>query len=134
MLQEQRGDFVEIDHFSHGSPPYRRIEGIRHAVGREGISAAEPIGNGMNIERIRAQLAKIFGVDGETQWQQEKKKEDHPHGKPPGSGGSEAGERRVAGRRLPHPPFTSAQSLLLIILDNLRRANFRFVRVKPDVA
>ena len=26
------------------------------------------------------------------------------------------------------------QSLLLIILDDLRRANFRFVRIKPDVA
>ncbi len=37
-------------------------------------------------------------------------------------------------RLLPDPPLTSAQSLLLIILDNLRRANFRFVRVKPDVA
>ena len=26
------------------------------------------------------------------------------------------------------------ESLLLIILDDLRRANFRFVRIKPDVA
>ena len=26
------------------------------------------------------------------------------------------------------------ESLLLIILDDLRRANFRFVRVEPDVA
>ena len=43
MLQEQRGDFVEIDHFSHCSPPYRMTEGIRHAVGREGIPAAERI-------------------------------------------------------------------------------------------
>ena len=43
MLQEQRGDFVEIDHFSHCSPPYRRTEGIRHAVGQEGIPAAERI-------------------------------------------------------------------------------------------
>jgi hypothetical protein len=43
MLQEQRGDFVEIDHFSHCSPPYRRTEGIRHVVGREGIPDAEPI-------------------------------------------------------------------------------------------
>jgi hypothetical protein len=43
MLQEQRGDFVEIDHFSHCSPPYRRTEGIRHAVGRERIPAAERI-------------------------------------------------------------------------------------------
>jgi len=40
----------------------------------------------------------------------------------------------VAVRLFPHPPLTSAHSLLLIILDNLRRANFRFVRVKPDVA
>ena len=31
-------------------------------------------------------------------------------------------------------PFTDNESLLLIILDDLRRANFRFVRVKPDVA
>ena len=43
MLQEQRGDFVEIDYFSHCSPPYRRIEGIRHAIGREGIPAVERI-------------------------------------------------------------------------------------------
>jgi hypothetical protein len=43
MLQEQRGDFVEIDYFSHCSPPYRRTEGIRYAVGREGIPAAERI-------------------------------------------------------------------------------------------
>ena len=40
----------------------------------------------------------------------------------------------MAVRLLSDPPLTSAQSLLLIILDNLRRANFRFVRVKPDVA
>ena len=40
----------------------------------------------------------------------------------------------MAVRLLPDPPLTSVQSLLLIILDNLRRANFRFVRVKPDVA
>jgi hypothetical protein len=66
MLQEQRGDFVEIDRFSHCSPPCRRTEGIRHAVGREGIPAAERIGSGINIERIRAQLVKIFGVDGAT--------------------------------------------------------------------
>jgi hypothetical protein len=38
MLQEQRGDFVEIDHFSHCSPPYRRTEGIRHAVGKKKFS------------------------------------------------------------------------------------------------
>ena len=30
--------------------------------------------------------------------------------------------------------LAAAESLLLIILDDLRRANFRFVRVKPDVA
>jgi hypothetical protein len=35
MLQEQRGDFVVIDRFNHCSPPYRRTEGMRHAVGRE---------------------------------------------------------------------------------------------------
>jgi hypothetical protein len=40
----------------------------------------------------------------------------------------------VAVRLLPDPPLASAQSLLLIILDNLRLANFRIVRVKPDVA
>jgi hypothetical protein len=67
MLQEQRGDFVEIDRFSHCSPPYRRTEGIRHAVVREGIPATERIGSGINIERIRAQLAKIFRVDGKRQ-------------------------------------------------------------------
>ena len=31
-------------------------------------------------------------------------------------------------------PLADDESLLLIILDDLRRANFRFVRVKPDVA
>jgi hypothetical protein len=31
-------------------------------------------------------------------------------------------------------PLADYQSLLLIILDDLRRANFRFVRIKPDVA
>lgn len=51
-----------------------------------------------------------------------------------GSGGREPGERRVAVRLLPDPSLASAQSLLLIILDNLRLANFRIVRVKPDVA
>jgi hypothetical protein len=40
----------------------------------------------------------------------------------------------VAGRFLPDPPVISAQSLLLIILDNLRGTNFRIVRVKSDVA
>ncbi len=50
------------------------------------------------------------------------------------NGGSGTGERRVAVRLLPDPPLASAQSLLLIILDNLRLANFRIVRVKPDVA
>jgi hypothetical protein len=39
------------------------------------------------------------------------------------------------GARAPFSPsLTSRQPLLLIILDDLRRANFRFVRVKPDVA
>ncbi len=37
-------------------------------------------------------------------------------------------------RLLPAPPLTSAQSLLLIILDNLQLANLRIVRVKPDLA
>jgi hypothetical protein len=31
-------------------------------------------------------------------------------------------------------PLVDDESLLLIILDDLRRANFRFVRIKPDVA
>lgn len=31
-------------------------------------------------------------------------------------------------------PLADEESLLLIILDDLRRANFRVVRVKPDVA
>jgi hypothetical protein len=39
----------------------------------------------------------------------------------------------LAGFR-PHLPLPPPQSLLLIILDHLRRANFRFVRIKPDVA
>src|ERR1700675_1361306 len=39
----------------------------------------------------------------------------------------------LAGFR-PHLPLPPPQSLLLIILDDLRRANFRFVRIKPDVA
>jgi len=38
---------------------------------------------------------------------------------------------RLSGAFLALP---SPQSLLLIFLDDLRRANFRFVRVKPDVA
>jgi hypothetical protein len=33
-----------------------------------------------------------------------------------------------------HPPLTPPQSLLLIILDDLRWTNFCFVRVKSDVA
>lgn len=41
---------------------------------------------------------------------------------------------RMAGRLRPHLPLPPPQSLLLIILDDLRRANFRFVRIKPDVA
>ena len=32
------------------------------------------------------------------------------------------------------PLFSIPSTLLLIILDDLRRANFRLVRVKPDVA
>ena len=49
MLQEQRGDFVEIHNFRHCSPPYRWTEGVRHAVGREGIPAAERIGSGIRM-------------------------------------------------------------------------------------
>ena len=47
---------------------------------------------------------------------------------------SETIPRRVAVRLRPHSPLPPPQSLLLIILDDLRRANFRFVRIKPDVA
>ena len=39
-------------------------------------------------------------------------------------------ERARTGYRL----LSDDESLLLIILDDLRRANFRFVRIKPDVA
>ena len=33
-----------------------------------------------------------------------------------------------------NPLLPSPRSLLFIILDDIRRAHFRFVRVKPDVA
>ena len=36
--------------------------------------------------------------------------------------------------RTGYRPLADDESLLLIILDDLRRANLRFVRVKPDVA
>ena len=45
-------------------------EGIVQAVRLEGASGSEGIGRGIRIERIRAQLAEIFRVDGERQWQQ----------------------------------------------------------------
>ena len=49
MLQEQRSHFIEIHNFRHCSPPYRWTEGIRHAVGREGIAAAQRISSGMRM-------------------------------------------------------------------------------------
>jgi hypothetical protein len=62
-------------------------EGIVQAVRLEGASGSERIGSGIRIERIRAQLAEIFRVDGERQWQQqEQKEEDNPHRDPPGKG------------------------------------------------
>jgi hypothetical protein len=36
--------------------------------------------------------------------------------------------------RIGYRPLVDDQSLLLIILDDLRRANLRIVRVKPDIA
>ena len=44
-------------------------EGIVQAVRLEGASSPEGIGRGIRIERIRAQLAEIFRVDGERQQQ-----------------------------------------------------------------
>ena len=35
---------------------------------RKGIVAAEAIGRGIRIERIRAQFAELFRMDGERQW------------------------------------------------------------------
>ena len=61
-------------------------EWIVQAVRLEGASSPEGIGSGIRIERIRAQLAEIFRMDGERQWQQEQKEEDNPHGDPPKSG------------------------------------------------
>ena len=62
-------------------------EGIVDAVRLEGASGSVGIGRGIRIVRIRAQLAEIFRVDGERQWQQqEQKEEDNPHGEPPKSG------------------------------------------------
>jgi len=61
-------------------------EGIVQAVRLEGASSPEGIGRGIRIERIGAQLAEIFGADGERQWQQqEQKEEDDSHGEPPTS-------------------------------------------------
>jgi hypothetical protein len=36
--------------------------------------------------------------------------------------------------RTSYRPLADYESLLLIILDDIRRANFRVVRIKPDVA
>ena len=57
-----------------------RAEGIVDAIWLEGASGSVGIGRGIRIERIRAQLAEIFRVDAERQWQQqEKKEEENPH-------------------------------------------------------
>mgnify|MGYP001566339290 CR=1 FL=1 len=45
-------------------------ERIVQAVQLERASSTEGIGSGIKIERIRAQLAETFRVDGERQWQQ----------------------------------------------------------------
>jgi len=45
-------------------------EGIIDAVQLEGASGSVGIGRGIRIVRIRAQLAEIFRVNGERQWQQ----------------------------------------------------------------
>ena len=55
-------------------------EGIVQAVRLEGASSPEWIGRGFRIERIRAQLAEIFRLDGERQWQQQE--EGNSHGEP----------------------------------------------------
>ena len=53
------------------------------AVRLEGAAGSEGIGPGIRIERIRAQLAEIFRVDGERKWQQkEQREEDNPNGEP----------------------------------------------------
>ena len=46
-------------------------EGIVQAVRFERAASSERIGRRIRIERIRAQLAEIFRVDGERQWQQQ---------------------------------------------------------------
>ena len=62
-------------------------EGIVQAVRLEGAAGSERIGRGFRVERIGAQLAEIFRVDGERQWQQHEQKEDeNTHGEPPSSG------------------------------------------------
>ena len=43
-------------------------------------------------------------------------------------------QSHVRSARTGYRPLADDESLLLIILDDLRRANLRFVRVKPDVA
>ena len=58
-------------------------EGIVQAIRLEGASGPEGIGHGLRIKRIRAQLAEIFGMDGEREEQEEK---DNPPGEPPTSG------------------------------------------------
>ena len=44
------------------------------------------------------------------------------------------GQSHARRARTGYRPLADDESLLLIILDDLRRANFRFVRIKPDVA
>ena len=59
--------------------------GIVQAVRLEGTSSPKGIGRGIRIERIDAQLAEIFRMDGEWE-QQEQQEGDSPHGEPPKSG------------------------------------------------
>jgi hypothetical protein len=44
------------------------------------------------------------------------------------------GQSHARRARIGYRPLADDQSLLLIILDDLRRANLRVVRVKPDIA
>ena len=65
------------------------IEGIVHTIRLEGAAGPEGIGRGIRIVRIRAQLAEIFCMDGEREWQQQQQEQqeaDNPHCEPPKRG------------------------------------------------
>jgi len=62
-------------------------EGVVDTIRLKGAASPEWIGRGIRIVRIRAQLAEIFRVDSEREWQQqEQQEEENPHGEPPTSG------------------------------------------------